>query len=715
MDFGVSYPLANGHCDFVMSALEKQRQDGSLCDIALQVGGQKINAHRCVLAVCSDYFSALFGGSYFERDSKLIDLSETFRSAEALERVIVSMYRGTLEIKKSDDVCDLLETCSILLFDDAKKQCVDCLKSTLCLRNGLKFWFAANNYLDEKHIKRFKFIVDNHFHDYYINQPEMINLSAQELSVLFQQKFHKYCTPLQLLDFFLRWYAGGETEEDLARIIPQSLPWNLATENQDVKTFLSKPELLSKEFGLSLEKCQKYCSLVGTLLGGEKIVSATLAESQCFVNRADMAVDSQECGGVKHQSFGLRTMHSDMLLTDLKEDGDIKAVLVLAPTPHILEQRFHLYVCFNQTMTQQFQAGDTLPLFHVSAYVPEKRAWFQLGQISSPSGLSGDKLTRFFDSSLMELCNGHVYVIGDSGENNLRCDLATFQWNTLPPLKPFNKSLRLPQKAPVNIRPGRRDRIQIVQPIATSTTFFAAVAIQQDEVVHLGLMELVEAGGDALNETHWIERVPFEIPLVPWGFTLLTAYHCVREDRYVYVVVIGRMHSVHCKATCLAKFDLHRDSVEFLNVPEEYLMEPYHWTLFEQKGSLYMAHKTTFLYKLDLDLEEPTWTNCSELITIIGDYKLPSLYAKSWGKFRRLNGVSASENSMWVMVEKRLVDRWHSIMLFEVQVDMDSLDAQQKVKRHVPSPYSCFSLVAAVKLPLERLKGSELCQCVHAE
>ncbi|XP_064615550.1 uncharacterized protein LOC135479589 [Liolophura sinensis] len=715
MEFGVCYPLANGHCEFVMSALEKQRQDGSLCDIALQVGNQKINAHRCVLAVCSDYFSALFGGSYFERDSKLIDLSETFRSAEALERIIVSMYRGTLEIKKSDDVCDLLETCSILLFDDAKKQCVDCLKSTLCLRNGLKFWFAANNYLDDKHKKRFKSIVDNHFHDYYINQPEMINLSAQDLCVLFQQMFHKFCTPLQLLDFLLRWYAAGETEEDLGRLIQQALPENLAAENEDAKIFLSSPELLSKELGLSLEKCQKFCSLVGTVLGGEKIASAPLAGSQCFANGAERVVNSQECGDTKRQAFGLRTMHSDILLKDMKEDSDIMAVLVLAPTPHILEQRFHLYVCFNHTMTQQFHPGDTLPLFHVSAYIPQKRTWFQLGQILSPAGLTGDKLTRFFDGSLMELCNGHIYVIGDSGENNMRCNLTTFQWSSLPPLKPFNTSLRLPRKAPVNIRPGRRDRVQIVQPIATSTTFFAAVASQQDEVVRLGLMQLVDAGPDALSQTHWTERVPCDIPPAPWGFTLLTAYHCVREDRYIYVVVIGRMHSVHCRATCLAKFDLHLDTVEFLNVPEEYLMEPYHWTLFEQKGSLYMAHKTTFLYKLDLRVEEATWTNCSELITIKGDFKLPSLYAKSWGKFRRLNGVSASEDSMWVMVEKRLVDRWHSIMLWEVQVDMESQDEQQKVKRHVPSPYSCFSLVAHVKLPLERLKGTELCQCVHAE
>lgn len=40
----------------VMDNLNRQREEGRLCDLSIQVQGQVFRAHRCVLAASSPYF-----------------------------------------------------------------------------------------------------------------------------------------------------------------------------------------------------------------------------------------------------------------------------------------------------------------------------------------------------------------------------------------------------------------------------------------------------------------------------------------------------------------------------------------------------------------------------------------------------------------------------------------------------------------------------------
>lgn len=40
----------------VLDSLNRQREDGSLCDLSIHVQGQVFKAHRCVLAASSPYF-----------------------------------------------------------------------------------------------------------------------------------------------------------------------------------------------------------------------------------------------------------------------------------------------------------------------------------------------------------------------------------------------------------------------------------------------------------------------------------------------------------------------------------------------------------------------------------------------------------------------------------------------------------------------------------
>lgn len=40
----------------VLDSLNRQREDGQLCDLSIHVQGQVFKAHRCVLAASSPYF-----------------------------------------------------------------------------------------------------------------------------------------------------------------------------------------------------------------------------------------------------------------------------------------------------------------------------------------------------------------------------------------------------------------------------------------------------------------------------------------------------------------------------------------------------------------------------------------------------------------------------------------------------------------------------------
>uniref|UniRef100_A0A673GSR6 BTB domain-containing protein n=1 Tax=Sinocyclocheilus rhinocerous TaxID=307959 RepID=A0A673GSR6_9TELE len=40
----------------VLENLNRQREEGQLCDLSIQVQGQVFRAHRCVLAASSPYF-----------------------------------------------------------------------------------------------------------------------------------------------------------------------------------------------------------------------------------------------------------------------------------------------------------------------------------------------------------------------------------------------------------------------------------------------------------------------------------------------------------------------------------------------------------------------------------------------------------------------------------------------------------------------------------
>lgn len=111
--------------------------DGELCDCLIHCKGcgEQVHAHRLVLASSSAYFSAMFTGAgsmMREGESQIVSL-EACELAGALERIISSLYTGTLYINKHSvvDPIALLKTAHMMDLEEPMNACERSLRRFL--------------------------------------------------------------------------------------------------------------------------------------------------------------------------------------------------------------------------------------------------------------------------------------------------------------------------------------------------------------------------------------------------------------------------------------------------------------------------------------------------------------------------------------------------------------------------------------------------------
>ena len=81
------------HSNAVLEALHKQQTESThLCDVILRVEDEKIPAHSCVLAACSDYFKTLLTGNFEDCRAKDYNIPKGPLSHQA----IYSEYRSEI-------------------------------------------------------------------------------------------------------------------------------------------------------------------------------------------------------------------------------------------------------------------------------------------------------------------------------------------------------------------------------------------------------------------------------------------------------------------------------------------------------------------------------------------------------------------------------------------------------------------------------------------
>ncbi|CAH0718693.1 unnamed protein product, partial [Brenthis ino] len=124
---------------------------GSLClsseysDVTLIVEGQRIPAHKVILAASSDYFRALLYGGMREANQAEVELQAPLLAFKALLRYVYSGHMG-LSLLREDTVLDMLGLAHQFNFQELETAISDYLRQVLALRNVCAVLDAARLY-----------------------------------------------------------------------------------------------------------------------------------------------------------------------------------------------------------------------------------------------------------------------------------------------------------------------------------------------------------------------------------------------------------------------------------------------------------------------------------------------------------------------------------------------------------------------------------------
>lgn len=92
----IRFIKSTGQYPNLSSAFAQMYKDEALVDVTINVGNQKVQAHRLVLASCSPYFRDMFSKQANPFHYPIVNMEET--DFEDLKLVIEFMYRGEVMI-----------------------------------------------------------------------------------------------------------------------------------------------------------------------------------------------------------------------------------------------------------------------------------------------------------------------------------------------------------------------------------------------------------------------------------------------------------------------------------------------------------------------------------------------------------------------------------------------------------------------------------------
>ncbi|XP_071767214.2 zinc finger and BTB domain-containing protein 22b [Centroberyx gerrardi] len=114
----------------VLDSLNRQREDGRLCDLSIQVQGQVFKAHRCVLAASSPYFH----DQVLLKNMSTVSIPAVMDPL-AFESVLSCAYTGQLRMLR-DDIVNYLTVGSVLQMWHIVDKCTELLKEGRAAAGG---------------------------------------------------------------------------------------------------------------------------------------------------------------------------------------------------------------------------------------------------------------------------------------------------------------------------------------------------------------------------------------------------------------------------------------------------------------------------------------------------------------------------------------------------------------------------------------------------
>ncbi|XP_078492596.1 kelch-like protein 12 isoform X2 [Ciona intestinalis] len=126
----------DGHFDFIMDMLEKQRNNTDYCDVTLVAEGQKFPAHRAILAASSKYFHTMFSSQMKEKFEKEIKIKEVTKFA--MKQVIAFIYTNKVLLSE-ENIDEVLHAASLMQVQDLLALVIQYLSDEISPMNCLHY------------------------------------------------------------------------------------------------------------------------------------------------------------------------------------------------------------------------------------------------------------------------------------------------------------------------------------------------------------------------------------------------------------------------------------------------------------------------------------------------------------------------------------------------------------------------------------------------
>ena len=203
-----------GYIEDVIEELRDQRKDGTMCDANVTVGETKIQAHKCVLVACSNFFKSVYNGTSKKEDIA-VDLSEVTKNIKIVDAVVDFMYSGLIDIDY-ENIETVLKLSSYLVITPLRDLCVEFITTNLTmifdLDTCLKYYLISVDFMIPKLEKIFHQTIRPRFHDCIIFKPSSLKISPKHLHLLLKVcNIFEHCSNVDIISFLIEWIKDGET------------------------------------------------------------------------------------------------------------------------------------------------------------------------------------------------------------------------------------------------------------------------------------------------------------------------------------------------------------------------------------------------------------------------------------------------------------------------------------------------------------------------
>lgn len=191
------------HLNEVLKRVDALRHNGDLgfCDITLNVKGEHFQAHKIILASCSDYFHAMFNGNMRESNRKLIPI--VGMDVEVMHLVLNFIYTGSIPLSV-DNVEKVMGAANMMLIKTLKEVCCRFLEGLLSVTNCLGMQKFAEAYTCEELFgKTTNFICENF--GYVVEADEFLQLEPEQLSPILTSDDLHVLNEEKVYESLIRW------------------------------------------------------------------------------------------------------------------------------------------------------------------------------------------------------------------------------------------------------------------------------------------------------------------------------------------------------------------------------------------------------------------------------------------------------------------------------------------------------------------------------